>query len=146
MYMNEIEEICRAYLPVYLLFFLPIFILLSPANPVAASSEYSVYRLQHYDLHGLSHGSISFTRNIIWTYTYILGSRSASFSLEAKSLSGWSMSRHCVIARFQDLTIDSYKVIKSKVGALLAMLPKNFNGLSQEEKHVRIFILIITFI
>lgn len=56
MYLDEIEEICKGYLPYYLLFFLPIFIIVSPANPVAASSEFPVYRLQHYDLHGLAHG------------------------------------------------------------------------------------------
>lgn len=66
----------------------------------------------------------------------IPGSRSASFNLEAKSLTGWSTSRHCVITRFQDLTVDSYKMIKSKAGALLTMLPKNLKEQSQEDKQV----------
>lgn len=66
----------------------------------------------------------------------ILGSRSASFNLEARSLNGWSTSRHCVVTRFQHLTVDSYKNIKTKAGALLAMLPKNFKELSQEDKQV----------
>lgn len=57
MYLSEIEEIFKGYLPYYLLLFLPIFIIVSPANPVAASSEFPVYRTQHFDLHGISHGN-----------------------------------------------------------------------------------------
>lgn len=69
-------------------------------------------------------------------FKILLGSRSASFNLEARSLIGWSTSRHCVVTRFQDLTVDSYKNIKSKAGALLAMFPKNIKELSQEDKQV----------
>lgn len=36
----------------------------------------------------------------------------------------------------QDLTVDSYKNIKTKAGALLAMLPPRLHQLSQEEKQV----------
>lgn len=53
------SEIFKGYLPYYLLVFFPIFIIMSPANPVAASHEFSVYRMQQYDLHTVPHGKNS---------------------------------------------------------------------------------------
>ncbi|RVE44369.1 hypothetical protein evm_010990 [Chilo suppressalis] len=90
---------------------------MSPVNPVAASHEFSVYRMQQYDLHTVPHGC-----------------RSASFNLEGRSLTSWSTSRHCVVARVQDITIDQFMEIRSKAGALLLVLPKNDTVLSSEEK------------
>lgn len=51
-------EIFRGYLPYYLLVVFPIFIIMSPANPVAASHEFTVYRMQQYDLHTVPHGEL----------------------------------------------------------------------------------------
>lgn len=59
MWLDEADgfaEIFRGYLPYYLLVALPIFIIMSPVNPVAASHEFSVYRMQQYDLHTVPHG------------------------------------------------------------------------------------------
>lgn len=53
---DSFTELCRGYLPYYLLIVLPIFIVVSPVNPVAASHELPVYRMQQYDLHGVLHG------------------------------------------------------------------------------------------
>ncbi|PZC74341.1 hypothetical protein B5X24_HaOG207942 [Helicoverpa armigera] len=115
-------EIFKGYLPYYLLVALPIFIIMSPVNPVAASHEFSVYRMQHYDLHTVPHGC-----------------RSASFNLEGRSLTSWSTSRHCVVARVQDITIDQFMEIRSKAGALLLVLPKNDTVLTVEEKeHIQL--------
>ncbi|CAH0724211.1 unnamed protein product, partial [Brenthis ino] len=115
-------EIFRGYLPYYLLVVFPIFIIMSPANPVAASHEFSVYRMQQYDLHTVPHGC-----------------RSASFNLEGRSLTSWSMSRHCVVARIQDITIDQFVEIRNKAGALLLVLPKNNTLLTDEEKeHIKL--------
>ncbi|RVE40339.1 hypothetical protein evm_015011, partial [Chilo suppressalis] len=115
-------EIFKGYLPYYLLVALPIFIIMSPVNPVAASHEFSVYRMQQYDLHTVPHGC-----------------RSASFNLEGRSLTSWSTSRHCVVARVQDITIDQFMEIRSKAGALLLVLPKNDTVLSSEEKeHIQL--------
>lgn len=70
--------------------------------------------------------------------THILGCRSASFNLEGRSLTSWSMSRHCVVARVQDITIDQFMEIRAKAGALLLVLPKNITALSTGEKEVTI--------
>lgn len=53
---DSFAELCRGYLPYYLLIVLPIFIIISPVNPVAASHEFPVYRMHQYDLHGVPHG------------------------------------------------------------------------------------------
>lgn len=56
MWLEEAEEFLKGFFPCYLLLFLPIFIIVSPAHLVAASHEFPVYRMQHYDLHGIAHG------------------------------------------------------------------------------------------
>ncbi|XP_022130889.2 nicalin [Pieris rapae] len=111
------DEIFKGYLPYYLLVMFPILIIMSPVNPVAASHEFSVYRMQQYDLHTVPHGC-----------------RSASFNLEGRSLTSWSTSRHCVVARIQDITIEQFIDIRSKAGALLLVLPKNDTVLTDDEK------------
>ncbi|XP_075981710.1 BOS complex subunit ncln [Anticarsia gemmatalis] len=125
MWLDEADgfaEIFKGYLPYYLLVALPIFIIMSPVNPVAASHEFSVYRMQQYDLHTVPHGC-----------------RSASFNLEGRSLTSWSTSRHCVVARVQDITIDQFMEIRAKAGALLLVLPKNDTVLTPEEKeHIQL--------
>ncbi|XP_044263181.1 nicalin-1 [Tribolium madens] len=117
MWLEEAEELFKGYLPYYVLIVLPIFIIISPANPVLASHEFPVYRMQHFDLHGMAHGS-----------------RSAAVNLEARSLTGWSTSRHCVIVKLQDLTIDHFRNIRTKAGALLVVLPNDFSALNSDEK------------
>ncbi|XP_031849029.1 BOS complex subunit ncln [Nomia melanderi] len=114
---DSFAELCRGYLPYYLLIILPIFIIISPVNPVAASHEFPVYRMHQYDLHGEPHGC-----------------RSAPISLEARSLTGWSTSRHCVVAKALDLTPTLFHSIKNKAGALIVVLPEKINDLTLEEK------------
>ncbi|XP_076625418.1 BOS complex subunit ncln [Colletes latitarsis] len=114
---DSFAELCRGYLPYYLLIILPIFIIISPVNPVAASHEFPVYRMHQYDLHGEPHGC-----------------RSAPVSLEARSLTGWSTSRHCVVAKALDLTPNHFYSIKNKAGALIVVLPEKIAELTTEEK------------
>ncbi|CAG5083844.1 Similar to ncl1: Nicalin-1 (Danio rerio) [Cotesia congregata] len=116
---DSFAELCRSYLPYYLLIVLPIFIVVSPVNPVAASHELPVYRMHQYDLHGIPHGC-----------------RSASVLLEARGLSNWRTSRHCVIARLNDLTPDLFYTIKNKAGALVIMLPKDMTNLTIDQQQV----------
>lgn len=60
-------ELCRGYLPYYLLIILPIFIIISPVNPIAASHEFPVYRMHQYDLHGVPHG-----KKIVFFYFHFI--------------------------------------------------------------------------
>lgn len=59
MWLEEAEELFKGYLPYYVLIVLPIFIIISPTNPVLASHEFPVYRMQHFDLHGIAHGNFT---------------------------------------------------------------------------------------
>ncbi|KAL1513547.1 hypothetical protein ABEB36_002947 [Hypothenemus hampei] len=112
MWLDEVDEILKGYLPYYILVFLPIFMLSS----VSASHELPVYRMQHYDLHGVP-----------------FGSRSAVVNLEARTISTWSSSRHCVVTRLTDLTLETFRNICAKAGALIIELPKNLSNFSGEE-------------
>lgn len=60
---DEFSEIFKGLFPFYLLLVLPLFILISPINPVGASYEFPVNRMQQYDLHGVPHGKLFY--NII---------------------------------------------------------------------------------
>ncbi|RZF42472.1 hypothetical protein LSTR_LSTR014525 [Laodelphax striatellus] len=114
---DELAELLKGIFPFYLLIALPLFIIISPVCPVAASHEFPVYRMQQYDLHGVPHGC-----------------RSAPVNLEARSLSSWSTTRHCVVARMQDISADQFREIRAKAGALLVALPEDFSALSEKQK------------
>lgn len=138
---DSFAELCRGYLPYYLLIVLPIFIIISPVNPVAASHEFPVYRMHQYDLHGVPHGKIlirfpTICRKIRETRLCQSGCRSAPISLEARSLAGWSTSKHCVVARALDIIPSVFQAIRSKAGALVIVLPEKMSELTTEEKQV----------
>lgn len=56
MWLDEVEELFKGYVPYYILVFLPIFMLVSTATPASAAHEFPAYRMQHYDLHGVTFG------------------------------------------------------------------------------------------
>ncbi|XP_013113668.2 BOS complex subunit NCLN isoform X1 [Stomoxys calcitrans] len=113
---DNFADIFRGGLPYYLLLALPILIICS-ANPVLASSEFTVQRMSQFDVNGVSYGC-----------------RASALSLEAKSLYTWSTSRHCVVAKFQDVTIDQFKEIRQKAGGLVLLLPQNISSMNSEDK------------
>lgn len=57
---QELVEVLRNSVPYYLVVALPLLIMLSPV-PVDAAAEFTVYRLQQYDLHGVAHGKYCHT-------------------------------------------------------------------------------------
>ncbi|KAJ1530768.1 hypothetical protein ONE63_005621 [Megalurothrips usitatus] len=103
---DEILDVLKAFVPYYLLFALPLMIIISPVNPVAAAQEFPAFRMQQYDLHGVPHGC-----------------RSSVVSLDGRGLNNWSTSRHCIITRIEDLTADLYRDIRTRAGALIVVLP-----------------------
>jgi len=105
----------RGTFPYYLLIIFPTLILFSPN--VVATNEFSVARMSQFDLYGNFYGC-----------------RASALNMEAKSLFTWSTSRHCIVARLQDITIDQYKEIRAKAGGLVILLPNDFAALSFEEK------------
>uniref|UniRef100_U5EYI1 Nicalin n=1 Tax=Corethrella appendiculata TaxID=1370023 RepID=U5EYI1_9DIPT len=113
---DNFADFFRGGLPYYLLITLPILIICS-SNPVLASSEFGVQRMSQFDVHGAPYGC-----------------RASALNLEAKSLYTWSTSRHCVITRFQDMTIDQFREIRLKAGGLVILLPNDISTLSFEER------------
>lgn len=104
---DELLDLLKGFVPYYLLIALPLMIIISPVDPVAAAQELQAYRMQQYDLHGVPHGC-----------------RSSIVSLDGRGLRSWSSSRHCVVTRIEDLTTDLFRDIRSRAGALLVILPR----------------------
>uniref|UniRef100_A0A1L8E295 Nicalin n=1 Tax=Nyssomyia neivai TaxID=330878 RepID=A0A1L8E295_9DIPT len=102
--------------PYCLLVTLPILIILS-GNPVLASSEFSVQRMAQFDVQATPYGC-----------------RASVLNLEAKSLYTWSTSRHCVLTRLQDMTIDQFREIRAKAGGLIVLLPEELSILSADDR------------
>jgi hypothetical protein len=112
---DDLSDLIRTIFPYYLLITLPILITIYPGSVNA--NEIAVQRMSQFDVQGVA-----------------FGCRASALNLEAKSLNTWSTSRHCVITRIQDLSIDQYREIRSKAGGLIVLFPKNFHSLSLEDK------------
>ncbi|KAG5682518.1 hypothetical protein PVAND_011866 [Polypedilum vanderplanki] len=72
--------------------------------------------------------------------SHAYGCRSSSLNKEARALNTVYLSNGCVLARFQEITIDQFREIRLKAGGLIILLPKNLRDLSLEEKE-NIFLL-----
>ena len=57
---DELFDIVKGFVPYYLLIALPLMIIISPVNPVAAAQEFQTFRMQQYDLHGVPHGMFAY--------------------------------------------------------------------------------------
>uniref|UniRef100_T1JL86 BOS complex subunit NCLN n=1 Tax=Strigamia maritima TaxID=126957 RepID=T1JL86_STRMM len=115
---NEVFEIFKGSLPFYVILFLPILIIVSPLNPVDGAHEFTVYRMQQYDLQGNNRGC-----------------RSSVVNVEARTVNGGVLARRCVIARLLDLNPFKYKdVINQGAGAILILVPDNLTSLSMENR------------
>lgn len=110
-------ELLKNFIPTSILLTFPLIFLFVPIQYSNASNEFAIYRMQQFNFYGVSHGC-----------------RSSSFSLEAKSITTWKTSRHCVITRLKDLTNYRFQDIVQRAGALVVMLPKDMSMLSTDEK------------
>lgn len=73
-------------------------------------------------------------------YLIHLGCRTAGINLEARSLNNWSTSRHCVLVKILDLSVEQYHNIRNKAGGLVVILPDDMTNLTANEQQVRIII------
>ena len=53
---GELVEMFKSSFPLSFLFFVPLFILISPVSRASAAHDFAVHRMQQYDLQGASHG------------------------------------------------------------------------------------------
>nr|XP_039257642.1 nicalin-1-like [Styela clava] len=94
-----------------------VFIVVSP-SAVNAAHEFTVYRMQQYDLQSKSYGC-----------------RNSLVNMEARTLSsGNSLARKCVVVHARDMTYERYmEAVERAMGALLIVLPQN--GTTEDMKH-----------
>lgn len=115
---DGIFEFLRGTLPYYTIAVVPLLIVISPMTPVLCAHEFTVYRMQHFDLHGSPHGC-----------------RNSLINMEAKTLHTMPYTRRCVVARLSELTHTHYQdVLHQGAGGLLILLPSNFTSLTHEEQ------------
>ncbi|XP_019861588.1 PREDICTED: nicalin-1-like [Amphimedon queenslandica] len=94
-------------LPLYLL--LPLLCLTASVQSV---QEFTIYRIQHLDIHG-SH----------------IGSRSAVVNMEARSPEAAMLNRKCVLIKWTELTSDLFnELLERGAGAVLIILPNDWRN------------------
>jgi hypothetical protein len=115
---GEVVEMFRGSFPLSFLFFIPLFVLISPITTASAAHDFAVFRMQQYDLQGVTHGC-----------------RSALVNVEAQPVGASSYLRKCVVAKIKELTIDKVKdAVQQNAGGLLVVVPQELDKLSDPEK------------
>ena len=101
-------------LPYYLLICLPVFIALSPINPVEAAQELDVHRLAQFDLASNSHGS-----------------RQAALSMDARGPRAGHVLRKTIVSKMCDLSVARFReLVTSGAGGFVLILPTNIASLT----------------
>jgi len=117
MWFREFGEMIDV-LPYYLLVCLPVFIALSPINPVESASELDVHRLAQFELSGVLHGS-----------------KHASLTMDARGPKAAQVLRKTVVAKMSDLSVGGFRELLSNgVGGLLLLVPPGLSGASATER------------
>lgn len=117
---ESVLEFLRGNLLIYPLFVVPLLIAISPMTPVLGAHEFTVYRMQHFDLHGVPHGC-----------------RNSILNMEAKTLYTTPYTRRCVVARLSELTHITYQeIIHQNAGGLLILIPRDLSSLPSTEQQV----------
>lgn len=110
------DNMFKASFPLTFIVFLPAVLLLVSPLPAEAAHEFTVYRMQQYDLQGQPYG----TRNAI-------------LNTEARTVEAEVLSRRCVIMRLADFSYDKYqKALRQSAGAVVIILPKNMSAMPQD--------------
>lgn len=101
-------------LPYYLLVCLPVFIALSPINPVEAAQELDVHRLAQYEIAGTA-----------------FGSKHASLSMEARGPLASHVLRKTIVSRVCDLSVSRFReLVSNGAGGMVLILPAELGSLA----------------
>ncbi|XP_050950388.1 nicalin-1 isoform X2 [Labeo rohita] len=107
-----LENMLKWSFPLSLVLFL---VLVCPLRAEAAH-EFSVYRMQQYDLQGQTYGS-----------------RNAILNTEARTVEAEVLSRRCVMMRLADFSYEKYqKALRQSAGAVVIILPQNMSTMPQD--------------
>lgn len=110
------DNMLKASLPLTLIVFLPAVLLLVSPLQAEAAHEFTVYRMQQYDLQGQSYGT-----------------RNAVLNTEARTAEADVLSRRCVLMRLADFSFEQYqKALRQSAGAVVILLPQDMAALPQE--------------
>uniref|UniRef100_A0A8C7R7R6 BOS complex subunit NCLN n=1 Tax=Oncorhynchus mykiss TaxID=8022 RepID=A0A8C7R7R6_ONCMY len=106
----------KSSFPLTFIVFIPAVLILVSPLPTEAAHEFTVYRMQQYDLQGQPYG----TRNAI-------------LNTEARTVEAEVLSRRCVIMRLVDFSYERYqKALRQSAGAVVIILPKNMSTMPQD--------------
>uniref|UniRef100_A0A8C5FBF1 Nicalin n=1 Tax=Gadus morhua TaxID=8049 RepID=A0A8C5FBF1_GADMO len=110
------DNMFKTSFPLTFIVFIPAVLILVSPLPADAAHEFTVYRMQQYDLQGQPYG----TRNAI-------------LNTEARSVEAEVLSRRCVIMRLVDFSYEKYqKALRQSAGAVVIILPKNMSTMPQD--------------
>ncbi|XP_039622695.1 nicalin-1 isoform X1 [Polypterus senegalus] len=110
------ENMLKSSFPLTFIVFLPAVLILVSPLPAEAAHEFTVYRMQQYDLQGQPYGT-----------------RNAMLNTEARTVEAEVLSRRCVLMRLIDFSYEKYqKVIRQSAGAVVIILPKNMSTMPQD--------------
>ncbi|XP_059197734.1 BOS complex subunit ncln isoform X4 [Centropristis striata] len=110
------DNMFKSSFPLTFIVFIPAVLILVSPLPAEAAHEFTVYRMQQYDLQGQPYG----TRNAI-------------LNTEARTVEAEVLSRRCVIMRLADFSYEEYqKALRQSAGAVVIILPKNMSAMPQD--------------
>ncbi|XP_075878963.1 BOS complex subunit ncln isoform X1 [Nelusetta ayraudi] len=110
------DNMFKSSFPLTFIVFIPAVLILVSPLPAEAAHEFTVYRMQQYDLQGQPYG----TRNAI-------------LNTEARTVEAEVLSRRCVVMRLADFSYDKYqKALRQSAGAVVIILPKNMSTVPQD--------------
>ncbi|XP_077462882.1 BOS complex subunit ncln isoform X3 [Stigmatopora argus] len=110
------DNMFKSSFPLTFIVFIPAVLILVSPLPAEAAHEFTVYRMQQYDLQGQPYG----TRNAI-------------LNTEARTVEAEVLSRRCIIMRLADFTYDKYqKALRQSAGAVVITLPQNMSTMPQD--------------
>ncbi|OXB66657.1 UNVERIFIED_CONTAM: hypothetical protein H355_012512 [Colinus virginianus] len=113
-----LESVLKAScLPLSFLLFVPaVLLLLGPPPAAEAAHEFTVYRMQQYELGGQPYGT-----------------RSAVLNTEARTVEADVLSRRCVMMRLLDFSYEQYqKALRQSAGAVVIILPRSISSVPQD--------------
>ncbi|XP_063003093.1 BOS complex subunit NCLN isoform X4 [Elgaria multicarinata webbii] len=104
-------------LPLSFLLVLPaVLLLLLGPPPASAAHEFTVYRMQQYELGGQPYGT-----------------RNAVLNTEARTVEADVLSRRCVMMRLMDFSYEQYqKALRQSAGAVVIILPQRMSSVPQD--------------
>ncbi|XP_066460774.1 BOS complex subunit NCLN [Eleutherodactylus coqui] len=110
------DNMLKASFPLTFFVFIPAVLLLVSPLQTDAAHEFTVYRMQQYDLQGQSYG----TRNSV-------------LNTEARTTEADVLSRRCVLMRLVDFSFQQYqKALRQSAGAVVIILPRDMAALPQD--------------